>query len=316
MGWNSWDAYGETITEDEVRANAEWMAQHLKQFGWQYVVIDEGWYVLNPGAKPGEVKFVMDDKGRYIPAVDRFPSSEHGAGLRPLADYVHSLGLKFGIHILRGIPRDAVAKNSPIAGSLYGAAEAADTGDTCPWSTFNYGAKNSPAGQAYYDSIASLYAGWGVDFVKADCISDHPYKGEEIRMLSTALQKSGRPMVLSLSPGPTSLQKAKEVARYAEMWRIADDFWDHWGPLPDKDKAWSQGVLAQFGWTAKWASFQQPGRWPDADMLPLGHLGPHPGDGGPVRTTNLTHDEQVTMMTLWCMFRSPLMMGGDLAFER
>ena len=312
MGWNSWDSYGEGITEDEVRANADWMAEHLKQFGWQYVVIDEGWYVLNPGAKPGEVKFAMDDTGRYIPVVSRYPSAEHGAGLKPLADYIHSLGLKFGIHILRGIPREAVAKNLPIAGSLYRAAEAADTSDACPWSTYNYGLKNSPAGQSYYDSIATLYAGWGVDFIKADCISDHPYKGDEIRMLSAALQKSGRTMVLSLSPGPTSLQKAKEVAKYSEMWRISDDFWDHWAPLPEKDKAWSQGVLAQFGWTAKWASFQQPGKWPDADMLPLGRIGPHPGDGGEPRDTRLTHDEQVTMMTLWCIFRSPLMMGGDL----
>jgi alpha-galactosidase len=312
MGWNSWDSYGENITEDEVRANAGWMAQHLKQFGWQYVVIDEGWYVQNPSTKPGEVKFAMDETGRYIPAANRFPSAEHGAGLKPLADYIHSLGLKFGIHILRGIPREAVAKNLPIAGSLYRAAEAADTGDACPWSTDNYGAKKSPAGQAYYDSIAALYASWGVDFVKADCISDHPYKGDEIRMLSVALQKSGRPIVLSLSPGPTSLEKIQEVTKYAEMWRISDDFWDHWAPLPEKDKAWSQGVLAQFATAAKWASFQQPGKWPDADMLPLGHLGPHPGDGGEPRDTGLAHDEQVTMMTLWCIFRSPLMLGGDL----
>jgi alpha-galactosidase len=312
MGWNSWDSYGEGITEDEVRANADWMARHLKQFGWQYVVIDEGWYVLNPGAKPAHVEFAMDDNGRYIPVVSRFPSAERGAGLKPLADYIHSLGLKFGIHILRGIPREAVAKNLPIAGSLYRAAEAADTGDACPWSTYNYGLKKSPAGQAYYDSVATQYASWGVDFVKADCISDHPYKGDEIRMLSVALRKSGRPMVLSLSPGPTSLQKDKEVAKYAEMWRISDDFWDHWAPLPEKEKAWSQGVLAQFATAAKWASFQQPGKWPDADMLPLGHLGPHPGDGGKPRDTGLTRDEQVTMMTLWCILRSPLMMGGDL----
>ena len=312
MGWNSWDAYGETITETQVRANVEWMAKHLKQYGWQYVVIDEGWYVVNPGATPGEVKFAMDDNGRFIPTTNRFPSAENGAGFKPLADYVHSLGLKFGIHILRGIPREAVTANLAIAHSPYKASEAADTGDTCPWNGFMYGVQLAPSGQAYYDSILQLYASWGVDFIKADCIGDHPYKPDEIRMLGTAVKTSGREMVLSLSPGPTALENADRVAFFAETWRIADDFWDHWGPLPDKDKAWSQGVLAQFGWTAKWASFQQPGKWPDADMLPVGRLGPHPGDGGEARMTNLTHDEQVTMMTLWCMFRSPLMIGGDL----
>jgi alpha-galactosidase len=312
MGWNSWDSYGETITEAQVRANADWMAKHLKQFGWQYVVIDEGWYVTNPGAKPGDIKFSLDANGRFIPVADRFPSAADGAGFKPLADYIHSLGLKFGIHILRGIPRQAVARNLSIAMSPYTATEAAVTDDTCPWNTFMYGVQDAPSGQAYYNSIAQLYASWGVDFIKADCISDHPYKIDEIRMLGLAILLSGREMVLSLSPGPTALDKADEVWPYAEMWRIADDFWDHWGPLPDKDKAWSQGVLAQFGWTAKWAAFNQPGRWPDADMLPLGHLGPHPGDGGPPRNTNLTTDEQVTMLTLWCIFRSPLILGGDL----
>jgi hypothetical protein len=117
-------------------------------------------------------------------------------------------------------------------------------------------------------------------------------------------------MVLSLSPGPTAVDHASEVSAFAEMWRISDDFWDHWGTLPGND--WSQGVLAQFGWTAKWAFFHESGHWPDADMLPLGHLGPHPGDGGPPRKTNLTPDEQVTMMTLWCIFQSPLILGGDL----
>jgi len=312
MGWNSWDSYGESINEAQVRANAEWMAKHLKQFGWQYVVIDEGWYVANPGAKPEDVKFSLDDNGRFVPVVDRFPSAANGAGFKPLADYVHSLGLKFGIHILRGIPRDAVAKNQRIALSPYTASEAAVADDTCPWNTFMYGVQNAPPGQAYYDSIFQLYASWGVDFVKTDCISDHPYKPEEILLISFALRQSNRDIVLSLSPGPTALDKAGEVSLYAEMWRIADDFWDHWGPLPGKDKAWSQGVLAQFGWTAKWAAFHQPGRWPDADMLPLGRIGPHPGDGGPPRNTNLTKDEQVTMMTLWSIFRSPLILGGDL----
>jgi hypothetical protein len=310
MGWNSWDSYGETITEDQVRATAEFMAKNLKQFGWQYVVIDEGWYLQNPGAKPADLKFAVDENGRFIPTVNRFPSAVNGAGFKPLADYIHSLGLKFGIHILRGIPREAVAQKMGIANSPYTAGEAAVEGDTCPWNAYMYGVQAAPSGQAYYTSIAKLYASWGVDFIKADCISDHPYKPDDIRMLAYAISFTGREIALSLSPGPTATENADEVADFSEMWRISDDFWDHWGPVPGKE--WSQGVQSQFGWTAKWASFHRPGRWPDADMLPLGHIGPHPGDGGPVRNTNLTHDEQVTMVTLWCMFQSPLIMGGDL----
>ena len=125
-----------------------------------------------------------------------------------------------------------------------------------------------PAGQAYYNSIAKLYASWGVDFIKADCISDHPYKPEEIRMLALAMHASGRDMVLSLSPGPTSFDNAKAVSEYAEMWRISDDFWDHWGPLPGKP--WSQGVRAQFDTAAKWAFFDGPADGPMQTCCRLG----------------------------------------------
>jgi len=309
MGWNSWDSYGQTITEPQFKANADWMAKHLKKFGWQYMVIDEGWYVQNLGSDPKDFKFQLTDDGRFVPVVMRFPSAVGGAGFKPLADYVHSLGLKFGLHIIRGIPRDAVARNLPIADSSFHAPDAADQSDACPWNAYNWGVKANEAGQAYYHSIVKLYASWGVDFIKADCIADHPYKPDEIRMLANAIKKSGRRMVLSLSPGPTALDHADEVAKYAEMWRISDDFWDHWGPWEKHE--WSQGLYQQFATAAKWAPHSKPGGWPDADMLSLGHLGPHPGEGE-VRQTGFSKDEQRTMMTLWAIFRSPLMMGGDL----
>jgi|SRR5215469_79020 len=309
MGWNSWDAYEQRITEAQLLGNARWMAEHLKSFGWQYVVVDEGWYLPNPESDPKDFKFTLSSDGRFLPSPNRFPSAANHAGFKPIADQVHALGLKFGIHILRGIPREAVEKNLPIAGSSYHAPEAADTSDTCPSNAYNYGVKNSAAGQAYYDSIFQLYAAWGVDFVKVDCIADHPYKPDEIRMIHLAIQKSGRPMVLSLSPGPTALEHADEVAKYAEMWRICDDFWDHWGPWAKHE--FSQSLYQQFATTAKWAPHVSPGNWPDADMLPLGHLGPTPGAGA-VRETRFTRDEQRTLMNLWAIFRSPLMMGGDL----
>jgi hypothetical protein len=309
MGWNSWDSYGRTITEAQFKGNADRMAKNLKRFGWQYVVIDEGWYVANPASDPKDYKFLLSGDGRFIPVPARFPSAANDAGFKPIAEYVHSLGLKFGIHMIRGIPREAVAKNLPIADSTFHAQDAADQSDACPWNAYNWGVKNSEAGQAYYDSVIKLYAGWNVDFIKVDCIADHPYKPDEIRMIHDAIKKAGRPVVLSLSPGPTALDHAGEVAKYAEMWRICDDFWDHWGPWEKHD--WSQSLYQQFATTAKWAPHVTPGSWPDADMLPLGHLGPHPGDGE-LRETRFTKDEQRTLITLWSIFRSPLIMGGDL----
>ena len=310
MGWNSWDGYGTTINEDQFKANALWFASHLKPYGWQYVVVDMEWFVTNPRAE-GNSKdslFSLDANGRYTPAVGRFPSSAGDAGLKPLADFAHSLGLKFGIHILRGIPKQAVEKNLPIAGSAYHAADGADTTDVCPWNPDNYGTDASkPAAQAYYDSIARLYAQWEVDVIKVDCIASRPYKGDDIRMLSEALKKTGRPIALSLSPGAAPLEKTAEMQKYAQMWRISDDIWDIW----HSDVPYPQGLGDQFANVAKWAGIGRPGAWPDADMLPFGFLGPAPG-WGTARPTRLSHDEQRMFLTLWCIFPSPLMVGGDL----
>jgi len=282
MGWNSWDAYGETVSEADIRANARWIAEHLKKFGWEYIVVDSGSYVTkhSAGTNAANAKFSLDAFGRYTPAVNTIPSAAHEAGFKPLADYVHSLGLKFGLHILRGIPKEAVRRNLPIARTKFHAADAANTTDTCPWNPFNFGLDaTKPAAQAYYDSLAQQFAVWGVDFVKVDCIADHPYKGDEIRLISNALRntitlsKNGRPIVLSLSPGPASLEKAEEVRQYAQMWRISDDVWDLW----HSDTEFPSGIQNQFARAAKWAQFSGPGHWPDADMLPIGRLEPAAG---------------------------------------
>jgi hypothetical protein len=310
MGWNSYDAYGTTVTEAQFRANALWLSRNLERYGWDYAVIDMEWFVRNP-TPAGNAKdsiVVLDEYGRYVPAPNRFPSAAGGAGFKPLADYVHSLGLKFGIHILRGIPKEAVQRNLPIAGSAFHATEAADTAATCPWNPDNYGVDAAkPAGQAYYNSIAALYAAWGVDFIKADCIASHPYRADEIRLLSAALRSSGREMMLSLSPGPAPREALDELRRYADLWRISEDVWDLW----HSTTTYPQGLGDQFTRAALWAPLAQPGHWPDADMLALGFLGPTPGLGKP-RATRLTQDEQRTYITLWCISRSPLMMGGNL----
>jgi hypothetical protein len=311
MGWNSWDAYGLTITEEQFKANVAWFDQHLKQYGWKYVVIDEGWYLQHPenaSKKGADQGYTVDENGRYLPAPNRYPSSANNVGLKAIGDHVHALGLKFGIHIIRGIPKEAVAKNLPIAGSSFHAADAADTSDLCRWNPDNYGLKANAAGQAYYDSLAKLYANWGLDFVKVDCISQ-PYNANEIRMMSAALRKSGRPIVLSLSPGPTPIEQADDVRKYAELWRISDDFWDIWSK--SDTSTFPQSLTRQFAKLAEWAPHVEPGHWPDADMLPLGYLGPKPGWGEP-RHSRLTGDEARTLITLWSMACSPLILGANL----
>ena len=304
MGWNSWDSYGLTVTEAEFKANVSWLHEHLQPLGWRYVVVDEGWYLRAPGQKGAAQGFVMDDDGRYIVADNRFSSS----GFKPLADWVHGQGLKFGIHIIRGIPRQAVEKNLPIAGSSFHAADAGNTTDTCRWNSDNYGLNANAAAQAYYDSIIKLYAGWGVDYLKVDCISK-PYQADEIHMMSAAIKKSGRAMVLSLSPGPTPIEEADDLRKYAQLWRISDDMWDTWpGPA---GQTFPAGLVRQFDRTAEWAPHIEAGHWPDADMLPLGYLGPRPG-WGKARMSRLTADESRTLMTLWSMARSPLIAGTNL----
>jgi alpha-galactosidase len=313
MGWNSWDSYGLTITEAQFRADVKVQAKTLLPFGYRYAVIDEGWFLRNPEDRPTpeKLQYQIDTFGRYEPVPARFPSSvEDDRGktsFRILGEYVHSLGLKFGIHIVRGIPRVSVAGNLPIAGSSFHAVDAADQTDACPWDPTNWGVNDNAAGQAWYDSLVEQYAGWGVDFLKVDCISDRPYKVTEIRMIRRAIEKTGRPIVLSLSPGPTGLSHAAEVGQLAEMWRISDDVWDYWAT----HKAWPHGIGEQFGLAAAWAPFTQLGNWPDADMLPIGHLGPNPGEGS-ARETRLTHDEQRSLLTLWSMMRSPLILGANL----
>lgn len=308
LGWNSWDSYGLTINEAQFKANADWFHQHLQPYGWQYVVIDEGWYLANPdnAHKPG---YTISRDALYLPAVDRFPSAGTEDSLKPLADYVHSLGLKFGIHIIRGIPRQAVDKNLPIANSSFHAVDAADRSDTCQWNSDNYGVRNNAAGQAYYDSMLRLYASWGVDFLKVDCISS-PYKAASIHMIDEAITKAGRPIVLSLSPGPTPLADAEDVVRSAQQWRISNDFWDLWSSRHG-DNGFPQSLKNQFQLLAAWEPYASPGHWPDGDMLPIGYLGPHPGWGNP-RQSRLTHAEQRTLITLWSIARSPLILGANL----
>ncbi|MBQ9552753.1 MAG: glycoside hydrolase family 27 protein [Clostridia bacterium] len=312
MGWNSWDCFGATLTEQQLRENADYMAAHLKDYGWEYVVCDIQWY--EPSAKGNRyhdfAPLSMDEYGRLTPAENRFPSAKNGKGFKPIADYCHSLGLKFGIHIMRGIPRQAVHADLPIKNSAFTARQAAHHFSVCSWNTDMYGMYDCEAAQDYYDSIFELYASWDVDFIKCDdiCVTefrrwDNPYSADyEVEMIRKAMDRCGRDMVLSLSPGPALVSKADHLAKNANMWRITGDFWDDWKLL-----------LNMFERCHQWESHVKTGAYPDCDMLPLGRIAKHDPDyGGKGRMTRFTPDEQQTLMSLWGIFRSPLIMGGNL----
>lgn len=317
MGWNSFDCFGSAVTESEIRANAEYMVTHLKEHGWEYVVVDFCWSHPNPGPchnpnqGPGFSPMLHTDRwGRLVPAPERFPSAANGAGFKPLADYVHGLGLKFGIHIMRGIPRQVVLEDTILKEGRYRASEVAniDLNTACTWLNHMWGLQVDHAGaQAYYDSIFELYAKWGVDFVKVDDIladghfnSPGPYHAWEIEAIGRAIEKCGRPMVLSLSPGDAPKSCAPHVVKHASMWRISADFWDDWRRLE-----------RQFDLCHWWSSKRSPGHWPDADMLPIGRLSKR-GPKGPERDSWFTRDEHYTLLTLCAVFQSPLMIGGNL----
>jgi hypothetical protein len=312
MGWNSYDYYDTTVNEAEVKANAEYMAEHLKSHGYEYVVVDIQWSDPDAGTDRKNCQYInfshfnMDEYSRQLPAENRFPSSKNGAGFRPLADYIHSLGLKFGIHIMRGIPRYAAHTHMKIKGTDITADKIANPYSVSKWNPDMYGVDYKKSGaQEYYNSIFELYAEWGVDFVKVDDIcntnfyADNPYSAEkEIEMIHKAILNSGRDMVLSLSPGPAVIESAWHLEKYANMWRITDDFWDNWDLLKN-----------MFERCEIWQKHVSTGCYPDCDMIPVGFLGK---GFGKERYTNFTTDEQITLMTLWCIFRSPLMLGAEL----
>lgn len=311
-GWNSWDCFGAGVNEEQLIANADYMAKHLKQYGWEYIVCDIQWY--EPKACSNDynnfAELCCDEYGRLIPAQNRFPSSTGGKGFKPIADYIHSLGLKFGIHIMRGIPRQAVHADLPIKDSEYTARQVAHHFSVCSWNTDMYGMKNCDGAQDYYNSIIKMYADWGVDYIKCDDIAvtefrkwDNPYSADyEIEMLRHAIDSCGREIVLSLSPGPALRDKAEHLKANANMWRLTGDFWDLW-----------EHLYAMFDKCEEWQGIRGVGSYPDCDMLPIGKISKLCSyHGVQNRMSNFTHDEHYTLMTLWGIFGSPLMIGGNM----
>ena len=304
MGWNSWDCYGPTVVESEVKANADYMAERLLDAGWEYIIVDIRWFVENDkagGYNQTDPRYVMDEWGRYQPALNRFPSAADGAGFKPLADYIHAKGLKFGIHIMRGIPRIAVEGRTPVKGTDGITADQIYNEDRlCGWLRDNYSVDASqPGAQEYYNSLFELYASWGVDYIKIDDLSS-PYHKEEIELIRRAIDGCGRPIVLSTSPGPTPPAEAEHISTHANLWRMVNDVWDIWRDVTNLMRV-----------AEDWYPYIRPGTWPDCDMIPLGRVSIR-GERGRDRQSRLSPDEQRSLMTFFCILRSPLMFGGDL----
>jgi hypothetical protein len=306
MGWNSWDAFGASVTEAEYLDNARILAERFLPCGYDVATVDIQWYEAGatsswyrPFAPP-----VLDAWGRPQPATNRFPSAAKGRGFAPLAAQVHRLGLRFGVHLMRGIPRQAVGLELPIAGSRWRCHEVADPRSTCAWNTDMCGVDaDHPGAFDWYRAWFAQLAEWGVDFVKVDDIAAPNYRAGEIELIRRAIDATGRPIVLSLSPGPAALEHGAHLQAHANQWRVCDDFWDTWPQLRDN--------LANL---VKWAPYAGAGAWPDADMLPVGRIGLRNFDGGGhgERDTRFTRDEQVLMLTAWTCARSPLILGTDL----
>jgi alpha-galactosidase len=301
LGWNSYDSFGSTVTESDVMAAAQAMKTQLQPFGWNTVVVDFLWF---------DPEHNIDANGRFLPSPSKFPSATGNVGFKPLADKVHALGLSFGIHIMRGIPRKTVTANSPIASSTFTATAAGNTSDPCPWDTHMWGVHGDmPAGQAWYDAIFAQYAAWGVDFIKVDDMINNQvnplnYHQAEVDAIRASIDKTGRSIVLSLSPGPMQPRDVADLDANANMWRMVNDFWDTNGlsTIPD--------VFSAAGnWQA--TSGLSAGHWPDGDMLPLGYLGPRCPVHAPGPTA-FSHNQQVTVMSLWSILPSPLIFGGNV----
>ncbi|XP_061372288.1 uncharacterized protein LOC133314780 isoform X2 [Gastrolobium bilobum] len=323
-GWNSYDSFCWTISEEEFLQNAEIVSQRLHDHGYEYVVVDYLWYRRKvKGAYHDSLGFdVIDEWGRMIPDPGRWPSSKDGKGFGEVASKVHSMGLKFGIHVMRGISTQAVNANTPIldtstggayheSGRVWHAKDIAIPERACAWMPHGFMSVNTTlgAGKAFLRSLYEQYAGWSVDFVKHDCVFGDDLDLNEITYVSEVLRELDRPIVYSLSPGTSvTPAMAKDVIGLVNLYRITGDDWDTWGD-----------VKAHFDVTRDFSAANMIGAkglmgnsWPDLDMLPFGWLTDPGSNEGPHRYSNLNLEEKKTQMTLWSMAKSPLMYGGDV----
>ena len=310
LGYNFYDGFDWCFNQTDVLFAVDYVASNLKPLGYTLIMIEYYWYLdLN-----SETMY-LDQWGRPQPDPNRFSSSIGEQGFRQLGAYIHSKGLLFGLHTMRGVSHMAVKQKLSIFNTNYTAEDIVDLTQPCPWvgggTTSPYARfysvnMSQPAAQQFYNSLYAQYAEWGVDVIKNDCVWSN-YVPDQIAAASKAIDASNRPMLYSLSPGMDDPTLTKHVLPMVNWWRITTDTWDDWSR-----------IVNHFGSIARQQSFigtigryGQPS-FPDLDILPLGYIGDEGQCHPPSRFSKLTQDEQVTVMSLWVIVRSPLQYAGDL----
>jgi len=320
LGWNSFDSYGINIYEEVAMKEIDAFIEKFAPYGYEYFVIDNGWfaspksemykgYLMPVADKTIPTEVSTDEYGIPAPSKQFFPN-----GLKPMADKLHAKGLKFGVHLMRGIPRVAVEKDLPIKGTNYSAKDIYTIFDDCTWCIFMHGVDmTKPGSQEYYNSVFKQFADWDIDFVKVDNVTQFP---AEIEGYVKAIEQCGRPMILSLSAGGTSNIDYLGTYKKTNMVRTTPDIWDN-----------QIAIERSFESMRKWQGLEQPGFWPDLDMIPFGELCILRRPEVENKSPNKSQEELMGKMHHWCKFTepqketfitqraiaaSPIMIGGSM----
>ena len=301
LGWSSWSFIRKNPTADKMKAQA--LALHnsgLQKIGYEYVNLDDFWYQC-----PGRQGPNVDQYGRWITDTSRFPAEGDTDGIKVVADYIHSLGMKFGIYVTPGISKQALSRNTPIKGTSHTATQIAEPSIA----ENNYNCKgmiridyNKPGAQEYTNSWVDMLAAWGVDYIKIDGMTDR--NTADIKAWSNAIRQSGRPMVLDVTQGDFTTAIAPTLMKFANQWEFAPDvecYRCEKGGSSYPLTSWPD-VANRFNYVAEWQPYAGPGGFNDYDSLEIGN-----GDND-----GLTPVERQTQMSLWALGAAPFILGIDL----
>jgi hypothetical protein len=301
MGWSSWSFVRRSPTAANIEAQAQAMHDSgLQAVGYTYVNLDDFFMKCDSNGP------VVDSNGRWTVDTSKFPG-----GIKPVADFIHKLGLKFGLYVTPGIPANAVSKNTAIAGTTHHAKDIADTSKT----EKNYNCKHmyyidySKAGaQEYVNSFAQLYSSWGVDYLKIDGVGAQDIP--DVQAWSKAVSSVSPKMNFALSNN-LPIANGSTWANLANSWRTQGDVECYCSGQPNGVgyplTQWSS-IASRFNTVASWQKFAGPGHWNDYDSIEVGS-----GDQGIKTQTGMNkQDIRRTQLTLWSMAAAPLLLGTDL----
>jgi hypothetical protein len=301
LGWSSWSFLRKEPTAAKLEAQARAMQDSgLQKIGYTYVNLDDFWYQC-PGPQGPDV----DSYGRWVTDPSRFPPQGDENGIKVVADYIHSLGLKFGIYVTPGISRQAVSKNTSIEGTPYKAAQIAEPSIR----ESNYNCKgmvrvdySKPGAQEFINSWVEMLAGWDIDYIKIDGMGNS--NAADVEAWSNAIRKSGRPIVLDVTQGSFTQALTPTLMKYADQWEFAPDVECYKCEKGDSSyplTSWKD-IAKRFNFVADWQPYSGSGRFNDYDSIEVGN-GSNNG---------LTPVERQTQISLWALGSAPLILGVDL----